>query len=246
MVTARRRPRREAGYNLVFLIILVSLMGVATAAVLPDLGNQIQRQKEAELIFRGMQYAEGIRVFQQRFGRYPNSLDELIELEPRSMRQLWPDPMADDGRWTVLLAAGQPATPGGGADQEEGEAIDVEGRVVAGGSAPSDSFRAGGATPRPVAGPITGVVSSKKGSGLRSFLGKELYQEWRFTPDILPRPQVIPGTEIVVRAGVEDVGKPFPRGLQPQGFTTGDPAAGLVPGGAPGDPPAAGDEGEDG
>jgi type II secretory pathway pseudopilin PulG len=233
----RRTPPREAGYNLVFLVVLIALMGVATAAMLPDLEQQIQREKEAELIFRGMQYAEGLRVFQQRFGRYPNRLEELVELEPRSMRQLWPDPMVEDGRWGVVLAGGQPGVPGEGEAEPEGEeAIDAQGRVVAGGSAPRSSFRSDRSRQQPTGGPIVGVVSREKGAAVRTFLGEDSYQQWRFTPSILPKPQVIPGTEIVVRASVENLGKPFPRGLQPAGFPGGDPAEDLARGTAPGDP----------
>lgn len=249
MVRHRPRPRPEAGYNLVFLIVLIGLMSVALAAMLPDLKGQIQREKEAELIFRGLQYAEGIRVFQQRFGRYPNTLEELVELEPRSMRQLWPDPMVDNGRWALVLSSGQPTGPGEGGEGEE--EIDEQGRVVAEGSAPRSSFGPSDrsrANQTPQGGPILGVVSRKQGVGLRTFLGEERYEAWRFTPNILPRPQVVPGIDMVVRANVEDLGKPFPRGLQPVGFTTGDPGTDLAQGDAPGAeapeaPPEGGDDG---
>jgi type II secretory pathway pseudopilin PulG len=246
MVRARQRPSREAGYNLVFLVVLLALLSVAAAAMLPDLATAIQREKEAELIFRGTQYAEGIRVFQARFGRYPNTLRELVEVEPRSMRQLWPDPMMRDGRWGLVLATGQP-TQGGNGNGAEGEApIDTQGRIVASGAAPKSSFRGAGVAAQPPSGPIIGVVSRKKGVGLRTFLGLESYEQWRFTPDMLPKALVIPGTQIVVRASVEDLGKPFPRGLQPPGFANQD-AADLARGtGLEGDEEAAGDDGGDG
>lgn len=207
-------PVPQEGYNLVFLIVLFSLLSVMAAAVLPSLSKAIQREKEAELIFRGLQYAEGIRIFQQRFGRYPNALEELIQLEPRSMRQLWKDPMTDDGRWAYVLASG-----GGAASSAE----DGQGRPLAQGSAPAPSFRLGGETRRQgqPAGPILGVVSRAKGVATRTFLGKDSYEEWRFTANILPQPRIVPGTGVVVRGNVELIGKPFPRGLQPQGLSPG-------------------------
>ncbi|MCZ6507052.1 MAG: type II secretion system protein [Acidobacteria bacterium] len=225
MVTRRQRP--QEGYNLVFLIVLFSLLSVMLAAVLPSLSKQIQREKEAELIFRGLQYAEGIRIFQQRFGRYPNTLEELIELEPRCLRQLWKDPMTDDGRWAYVLASG-----GGGQSGDE----DGQGRVLAQGSAPAASFRLGRGDrdkERP-AGPILGVVSRAEGTASRTFMGKGRYQEWRFTANILPKPRIVPGTEIVVRGSVELIGKPFPRGLQPRGLSP-DGAQNLAGGDTPGD-----------
>jgi len=50
----------------------------------------IRREKEEELVFRGLQYAEAIRVFQNRFQRPPIRLQELIEVEPRSMAGVSP------------------------------------------------------------------------------------------------------------------------------------------------------------
>ncbi|HEX2251775.1 MAG TPA: hypothetical protein VHQ65_00740, partial [Thermoanaerobaculia bacterium] len=51
----------------------------------PAWSKMAQREKEEELIFRGLQYAEAIRVFQRKFGRYPTRLEELIEVEPRKI-----------------------------------------------------------------------------------------------------------------------------------------------------------------
>ncbi len=213
----RSRPRAQAGYNLVFLAVLFSVMSVALAAALPFLEKQIQREKEGELIFRGLQYAEAIRVFQQRFGRYPNTLAELLEVEPRSIRQLWKDPMTADGAWALVLATG--------AAQGEGEEADGEGalgRELTGASGVQSSFSPSGAQrgAQLSAGPIQGVVTRKKGKAIRTFLGKTRYEEWRFTVGILPKPQVIPGTEIIVRGSVENLGKPFPFGLQAQALET--------------------------
>ena len=52
---------------------------VLIAAVLPAASTQARREKEDELIFRGRQYAEGIRCFRRRYGRFPTSLKEMLE-----------------------------------------------------------------------------------------------------------------------------------------------------------------------
>jgi len=211
MVRTRRRIEPQAGYNLVFLIVFFGLLSVAATATLPAIGKQIQREKEAELIFRGLQYAEAIRVFQQRFGRYPNTPEELLEVEPRSIRQLWKDPMTNDGRWAFILVSG-------GSDDQ---ATDQQGRDLAQASAPSDSFQRSQfdsqSNPQAPAGPIIGVVSRKKGAGIRTFRGKYRYQDWRFTADILPVPRIVPGTDLIQSGSVANLGKPFPRGLDPSG-----------------------------
>jgi type II secretory pathway pseudopilin PulG len=241
VIRERRSGERQAGYSLVFLIVFVSLLSVAAAAVLPAIKKQIEREKEAELIFRGLQYAEAIRVFQQRFGRYPNALQELLELEPRSIRQLWTDPMTKDGRWALILASGNQSQDGAG----EGGADD-QGRDLAGASAPAARSRPGTAGTGQLnpGGPILGVVSRKKGVATRTFLGNDHYEKWRFTADILPKPMVIPGSEMVSGGSVENLGKPFPRGLQPVGLAPQGGETNLVGGEGPTD--AFDDEGDDG
>ena len=87
MVTpADRRPARrpsEAGYTMVILVILITVMTILLSMALPYWSHWIQREKEEELIFRGLQYAEAIRVFKARFGQSPIRLEQLIEVKPR-------------------------------------------------------------------------------------------------------------------------------------------------------------------
>ena len=53
-------------------------------------------------------------AFQKRYGRYPNALKELYALRPRSIRQLWREPLCncDDG-WQVIIAGSPEAQPMG-------------------------------------------------------------------------------------------------------------------------------------
>jgi hypothetical protein len=133
--------------------------------------------------------------------------------------------MTADGRWAYVLASG------GGAQTANGG-----GQNLAQGSAPTTTFRLDKAKSdqgSPV-GPILGVVSRSKGVASRIFLGKDSYKEWRFTANILPKPRIVPGTQIVVRGNVEWIGKPFPRGLKPQGLPA-DGSQDLVGGDTPRD-----------
>lgn len=99
----------QAGYTLAALMIMIMLMSIGLAVAMPSWTNFVQRDKEAEAIFRGLQYAEAIRVFQQRHGRLPTTLEELIKVEPRSIRQLYPNPLNESGKWGLLM---QRQTPG--------------------------------------------------------------------------------------------------------------------------------------
>ena len=172
-------PRHaEAGYNLVVLAVAITVLNIAVAAMLPLWSTAIRREKEEELIFRGFQYAEAIRVFRIRNnGRLPNKLEELIEVKPRSIRQLWKDPMTDDGKW-VLIFQNQPQgvqkqpnpDPNGRNPGEEEEEKDDEG--------PLQGRRKGEVVQ---VGPIVGVHSRSGKKSMLVFFGRERYDEWQFT-----------------------------------------------------------------
>ena len=191
---------REAGYTLVVMIMVVIVFNVAVATAWPIWSTLIQREKEEELIFRGLQYAEAIRVFQKRFGRYPTRLEELIEIEPRSIRRLWLDPMTEDGSWALIY--GTPAAPPGG-DGGRGQPGAVTGINPSGpkpgespepqppGGGDSESGPTRGGQPGP-GGPIVGVFSKSKESGVKTFFGREQYSEWKFSADLVSDPPMGP------------------------------------------------------
>lgn len=107
-----------AGYTLAALMILIMVMSIMMAVAARGWTTYVQREKEQEAIFRGLQYAEAIRVFQQRHGRLPNQLEELIKVEPRSIRQLYPNPLHEGGSWGMLMQSQAPA--GGAAGNRRG------------------------------------------------------------------------------------------------------------------------------
>ena len=49
---------------MVVLIVAITVLNIMVAAMLPLVSTADPRDKEEELIFRGFQYAEAIRVFQ--------------------------------------------------------------------------------------------------------------------------------------------------------------------------------------
>ncbi len=166
----------EAGYNLVFLMVIVTVLNVIVAATLPHWTTQAQREREEEAIFRGLQYAEAIRVFQNRFGRPPVRLQELVEVEPRSIRQLWGDPLNDGGEWGVLFASqgGSTVRPDGGAGGDD------RGNL-SGDSGLGPATGAGGQGDVQTQGPIAGVYSRAEGDAIKVFNGAQSYGEWEFT-----------------------------------------------------------------
>jgi type II secretory pathway pseudopilin PulG len=160
-------------------MVAVTVLNVLVAAALPLWSTAIRREKEEELIFRGFQYAEAIRVFQMRYQRYPNKLEELIEVKPRSIRQLWKDPMTEDGKW-ALIFQNQPQPPvnrqpNGDPPPEDGNGGDDDGRPPLG-PKEGDVVQVG---------PIIGVRSKSGEKSHLVFFGKERYDEWQFTDRML-------------------------------------------------------------
>jgi type II secretory pathway pseudopilin PulG len=190
---------------------------VLVAMALPSWSHAIQREKEEELIFRGLQYAEAIRVFQARFGRYPVRLEELISVNPRCIRQLWTDPMTDSGEWGLIYAQGT------GGRQQAGQKVAgvtperQQAGPVAGGSGPSQlgGSQSGRRSARAVA-PILGVHSTSSEQAIKQFSGGAVHSDWLFTVDLFPAVQPMPGSLNLPRSNASFIGRPFPPDLGPE------------------------------
>lgn len=233
-----RRGRKAGGYNLVALLVLITVANIAIAAALPTWTQAVKREKEAELVFRGLQYAEAIRVFQQRFGRYPVKLQELIEVSPRCIRQLWKDPFSEEGKWALVLAqqrAGGRRVPGGagrqaarrrglgsaGRDREQDlEETSPQETIDDPGGGRRRPPRAGEVVTR---GPILGVRSLSDEDSVRTFMGSTKYSEWIFMVDLIPALAAPVLGENVPRLHTNWVGRSFPEGVNV-------PAGGTLPG----------------
>ena len=96
--TTRKRARGarsgEAGYLLITLMLFVTLLVIAATAVLADLKRQMERDREEEMIHRGVQYTRAIRRYYRKMGTYPTTLDQL-EKTPgnRFLRKRYKDPV---------------------------------------------------------------------------------------------------------------------------------------------------------
>ena len=228
----------EAGYNLVVLMIAITVMTALLAAMLPMVSQEIRRDKEEELVFRGLQYAEAIRIFQIRYQRLPNKLSELVEVKPRSIRQLWKDPMTDDGKWGIIYQNNdlQPLNPPPNGQLPPPGQRPVPGQTPAPGQTPKPGQTPGTGDPQtsdttgldvPKAGdvvaigPITGVYSKSHRKSILIFNGREHYDEWRFTVDMISRGMVqVPGASAgtgQMQLSTRWIGRPWRLGGQGQG-----------------------------
>jgi type II secretory pathway pseudopilin PulG len=252
---------RQRGYNLVMLIMAITVLNIMVAISLPLWSEVIQRDREEELISRGFQYVEAIRVFQNRFQRLPVRLEELMEVKPRCLRRLWKDPITD-GKFVPIHPDQQPGP--GMQPQQPGQDSDVPppdpDQQSPEGPDPG-SFNPGATPKDPVSvGPIVGVRSSSNKKSFLVFTGKEHYNEWRFTlelmlqgrppaggggqtPPVSQPPVMSPGAGL--NLSTRWLGRPLPAflqpadgtlpdGQQPEGQQPSPGGSGLNPGGGKG------------
>ena len=113
--------RSEAGYTLVALLAMMTILALFAMAVAPSVQQQAQREREQEAIFRGEQVADAIRSYyryRQSTGRtagdqaLPTSMDQLLEGVPvpggSKNRQILRasaarDPLTIEGEWRFIL-----------------------------------------------------------------------------------------------------------------------------------------------
>ncbi len=102
----KRLPREaETGYALLMVMFMLALLVLSAVAVAPSVLSSIQREKESEMVWRGRQYARGVRLYYQKMHHFPTSLDDLTKPKTgiRFMRKEYKDPMnAVDGTWRLI------------------------------------------------------------------------------------------------------------------------------------------------
>jgi type II secretory pathway pseudopilin PulG len=109
----KRNRQRQGGYAIMLVLLMATLMLIATMAVAPNILNQGRREREEEMVWRGNQYKRGIKMYYRKTGKFPTSLEDLIKPKIgniRFMRQAYKDPMnAKDGDWRLIYVgpAGQ-------------------------------------------------------------------------------------------------------------------------------------------
>src|SRR6266496_707061 len=67
----------ERGYVLLALLLFVALLSIGVFTTIQKIDFQIKRDREEELIHRGVQYSRAVRKYFKKFGRYPTRIEEL-------------------------------------------------------------------------------------------------------------------------------------------------------------------------
>ena len=90
----RRRRNSESGFVLLLLLLGIALLIIAAAVAAPTISFDIKRDREEEMIHRGVQYSRAIRAYYKKFGRYPVKLEDLESSNNmRFLRKRYKDPI---------------------------------------------------------------------------------------------------------------------------------------------------------
>jgi len=233
------------------LLVSMSVMAIMLTVIMPVWKQTTQREKEAELVFRGEQYARAIGLFQKKYANaFPPNLDLLVD--QKFLRKKYKDPMTKDGEFQLLYAAsqnapGQPQTPG--QPLIPGQQSQTPGQVPQKGQTRTQPspLDVGSQGPAGARGGIMGVASKSTETSLRVYNGRTKYNEWAFvwqaasTRAGAPTGSQTPG----MPGGTQKPGMPQPGGgkgpgTQPQpkgGGPFSNPGPGVSPFGVPPRPP---------
>lgn len=201
------------GYAMAALLVALSIMAIMLGVALPVWRQAAQREREAELVFRGEQYVQAISLFQRRTGGYPTSFEMLRD--GKYIRKLYKDPITAGDFQPVYLGqvamatppgqalpgpAGRGAPPAGGRGPQPAAGPQLPGLGGRGvGPAPALTGRAGqggigaGVGGAAGAGPIIGVVSRSTETSIRQYNGRGKYNEWLFVSTAATQQPGVPG-----------------------------------------------------
>ncbi len=163
--------RQRDGYTFLIVLIMMTILAIGLLVAVPVWKTEIQREAEEELIFRGNQYVEAVRLFQAKNpGAFPKTIEELIK--GRFLRRAFPDPMTVDGIWDIILQPGAESSSGsrppqGGSGGQSPSAATV--LVVPLGSLSSIPNAR-----------ILGVVSRSPRTSIRIYEDNDTYDTWLF------------------------------------------------------------------
>lgn len=219
------------GYAMAALLVGMSVMAVLMSALLPVWTHLATREKEAELVFRGQQYARAIGLFQRKFANTPPpTIDVLVE--QRFLRKKYKDPITNDDFQPIYANQAMQGVSAPLGAQRPGQA------ATRAPEQPRGMIQAGfGSTGATAAGGIVGVTSKSKEHSIRVYNGRDRYNEWLFVhiqmaqrpgqpgaPGQAPGFQGAPGQRPGMQPGAMQPGMPgqpgpfgMPQGSFPQG-----------------------------
>ncbi len=199
--------RSQAGYALVALLALMTILMLAVVAVAPSIRQQQQRERELESIRRGEEVAEAIRLYHLYTKAFPTSMEQLLKgvTPPGKIKNLMilraeaaHDPLSKSGEWrfvrpndptfrlfqkALIKYAG---TPPPTTDSSLGQppALPVLGLEGLNKTSDDKDTPPGDEddTPNTSIGQFIGVVSRSRRASVVTYYGIARHDRWVFTP----------------------------------------------------------------
>jgi len=243
---ADRTRLDDGGYIMVVLLIGMAITAIWMSAALPAWRQQVQRQREEDLIFRGEQYARAIVIYQQKNnGAFPPNIDILVS--QRYLRKKWKDPVTNDefqpvGAGLQQLDNRAPSTP-------RGAQAPTAPSASPGGQQPGRGTPAGGSQQQ-LAGQnnqppgVSGVRSKSSATSIKVYQNQQQYNLWPFDAQLQyqkmnynPARGNQPGRGGNQGPTPDGRGNPVRGGQPGPGGQPGTGPGGVRPGGPGGPPP---------
>src|ERR1035437_1253933 len=96
-ITNYKLQIRQRGYMMITLMLALAMIAIALLTVLPEIGQQIKRDREEEMRRRGTAYMRAIQHYYKKYNSYPTSIAQLEDTNHlRFLRKRYTDPMTRD------------------------------------------------------------------------------------------------------------------------------------------------------
>ena len=110
MSTSSFRRRNSAGFTLVELLVVISMISILAAMGVAQYRNSVRRTQEAVLKKDLFEMRDVIDQYYADKGKYPSSLDALVS--DGYLRKIPVDPMTESAEtWQTIPAEPDPANP---------------------------------------------------------------------------------------------------------------------------------------
>jgi len=104
----------EEGYLLLGAIVAIALVMIALSVAAVKVSFALRREREVESMRRAQQYVRAIREYYLKFGRYPGSVDQLVNTNNiRFLRQKYVDPLTGKADYRLIVVGQNKTTPKG-------------------------------------------------------------------------------------------------------------------------------------
>jgi type II secretory pathway pseudopilin PulG len=207
----RGAARRERGYALIALLVVMTVLMIMTMAAAPSIRQQSRRNLELEAIARGEEVAEAIRMYIRLNPTHqpPTSMEELLEGVQRgaSSKKVQVlrasaarDPLSESGEWRTvkvndpafiqfvraLAEYGEGKLPNATTDPALvpiGNTLPKINNLVIGlGGSSTSGSDSGDDDSLSSRGPFIGVASRSRRESVVTYYGIDHHNDWVFTP----------------------------------------------------------------